>query len=137
MASCIFCKIAEGEAESWTVYEDELVKAFFDINPASEGHTLIIPKKHYENIYEIPEDVLERIIIVAKKLAIVYKKALDVKAVNILHASGKEAQQDVFHFHIHLVPRYKNDRLNLWYQSQPEVKANFGKILEKTRKFID
>ncbi len=137
MASCIFCKIAEGEVESWIVYEDELVKAFFDINPASEGHTLIIPKKHYENIYEIPENVLERIIIVTKKLAIIYKKALDVKAVNILHASGKEAQQDVFHFHIHLVPRYKNDRLNLWYQSQPEVKANFGKILEKTRKFID
>jgi len=137
MASCIFCKIAEGEAESWTVYEDELVKAFFDINPASEGHTLIIPKKHYENIYEIPENVLERIIIVVKKLAIVYKKALDVKAVNISHASGKEAQQDVFHFYIHLVPRYENDKLNLWYQTQPEVKANFDKILEKTKKFTD
>lgn len=137
MTGCIFCKIAEGEAESWTVYEDELVKAFFDINPASEGHTLIIPKKHYENIYEIPENVLERIIIVVKKLAIVYKKALDVKAVNILHASGKEAQQDVFHFHIHLVPRYENDKLNLWYQTQPEVKANFDKILEKTKKFTD
>lgn len=137
MASCIFCKIAEGEAESWTVYEDELVKAFFDINPASEGHTLIIPKKHYENIYEIPENVLERIIIVTKKLAIIYKKALGVKAVNILHASGKEAQQDVFHFHVHLVPRYENDKLNLWYQSRPEVEANFSKILEKTKKFID
>lgn len=137
MASCIFCKIAEGEAESWAVYEDELVKAFFDINPASEGHTLIIPKKHYENIYEIPENVLERIIIVTKKLAIIYKKALDVKAVNILHASGREAQQDVFHFHIHLVPRYENDKLNLWYQLRPEVKANFGKILEKIKKFID
>lgn len=137
MASCIFCKIAEGEVKSWTVYEDELVKAFFDINPASEGHTLIIPKKHYDNIYEIPENVLERIIIVVKKLAIVYKKALDVKAVNILHASGKDAQQDVFHFHIHLVPRYEKDRLNLWYQSQPEVKANFDKILEKIKKFID
>lgn len=137
MASCIFCKIAEGEVKSWTVYEDELVKAFFDINPASEGHTLIIPKKHYDNIYEIPENVLERIIIVVKKLAIVYKKALDVKAVNILHASGKDAQQDVFHFHIHLVPRYENDKLNLWYQTQSEVKANFGKILEKTKRFID
>ncbi|MFQ6127206.1 MAG: HIT domain-containing protein [Candidatus Heimdallarchaeota archaeon] len=137
MVRCIFCKIAEGEVKSWTVYEDEVVKAFFDINPASEGHTLIIPKKHYENIYEIPENVLERIIIIAKKLAIIYKKALDVKAVNILHASGKEAQQDVFHFHIHLVPRYENDKLNLWYQTRPEVKANFDKILEKTKKFID
>jgi len=136
MISCVFCKIVKGEAESWTVYEDELVKAFFDTNPTSEGHTLVIPKKHYENIYEIPENVLEKIIIVAKKLAIIYKKALNVKAVNILHASGKEAQQDIFHFHIHLVPRYENDKLNLWYQSQPEVIANFNKILEKIKKFM-
>jgi len=97
---------------------------------------LVIPKKHYENIYEIPENVLEKIIIVTKKLAIIYKKALNVKAVNVLHSSGKEAQQDIFHFHIHLVPRYENDKLNLWYQSQPEVKANFDKILEKIKKFM-
>jgi histidine triad (HIT) family protein len=135
MDNCTFCKIVEGKGKSWTVYEDELVKAFLDINPVSEGHTLIIPKTHYENVYDIPEGELKRIITIAKKLAKIYRKALGARAVNILHASGKEAQQDVFHFHIHLVPRYKNDKLNLWYRSRPQIKANFDEILEKIEKF--
>ena len=131
---CGFCRIVTGEKESWTVYEDNLVKAFLDINPASEGHTLIISKKHYKNIYDIPENILKRIIVVTKKLAEAYIPALNVKGVNILHASGKEAQQSVFHFHIHLVPRHPNDELNLWYKSHPKIKTNFEKTLTKIRK---
>ncbi|MEM3695875.1 MAG: HIT family protein [Candidatus Bathyarchaeia archaeon] len=133
---CIFCKIVKGLEPSWTVYEDKLVKAFLDINPANEGHTLIIPKKHYENIYEIPDKELKRIIIVAKELAKLYKRALSANAINILHASGKEAQQDVFHFHIHLVPRYERDGLNLWYRLKPKVKADFDETLQKIKQHI-
>ncbi len=71
---CVFCRIVKGIEPSWTVYEDDLIKAFLDINPASEGHTLIIPKEHYETIYMIPDRELKRIIVVAKKLAKVYRK---------------------------------------------------------------
>ena len=134
---CVFCRIVKGIEPSWTVYEDDLVKAFLDINPASEGHTLIVPKEHYETIYTIPDRELKRIIVVAKKLAKVYRKALRVNAINILHASGREAQQDVFHFHIHLVPRRKNDGLNLWYKPKQRTKAEFDKTLQKIKQFME
>jgi len=130
---CVFCRIVKKIEQSWIVYEDDLVMAFLDTNPASEGHTLIIPKKHYETIYKIPERELKRIIVVTKKLAELYKSALGARAVNILHASGREAQQDIFHFHIHLVPRYKNDGLNLWYRAKPKVRAELDKTLQKIR----
>jgi len=133
---CVFCRIVKGIEPSWTVYEDDLIKAFLDINPASEGHTLIIPKEHYETIYTIPDRELKRIIVVAKKLAKVYRKALQVNAVNILHASGREAQQDVFHFHIHLVPRRENDGLNLWYESKRRIRVEFDKTLRKIKQFM-
>ena len=134
--SCKFCRIVKGLEPSWTVYEDELVMAFLDINPASIGHTLIIPKKHYENIYDISEKELKRVIVIAKRLAEVYREALGASGVNILHASGRDAQQDVFHFHIHLVPRYKNDELNLWYRTQPIRKAELSQITQKIRQHI-
>tara|TARA_Y100000310_G_C20189096_1_gene581673 strand:+ start:102 stop:512 length:411 start_codon:yes stop_codon:yes gene_type:complete len=134
---CIFCKIAKNEEKSWTVYEDDFTKAFFDISVANEGHTLIIPKKHYENIYDIPEEELCRIISVAKKLALVYKKALNVSNVQIFHSSGKFAQQDVFHFHLHLVPRHEGDDIDLSYKSHPELRDNFDTILAKIKKYID
>ena len=134
---CVFCRIVKGIEPSWTVYEDDLIKAFLDINPASEGHTLIILKEHYETIYTIPDRELKRIIVVAKKLAKVYKKALQVNAVNILHASGREAQQDVFHFHIHLVPRRENDGLNLWYKSKQRIRVEFDKTLRKIKQFME
>lgn len=134
---CVFCRIVRGMEPSWTVYEDDLVKAFLDINPASEGHTLIIPKKHYETIYTIPDEELGRIMVVAKKIAKVYRKALQVNAVNVLHASGREAQQDVPHFHIHLVPRRRGDGLNLWYEGKQMVKAEFDETLRKIRRYME
>ena len=134
MEDCIFCKIIKGEAKSWKVYEDDLVTAFFDINVASEGHTLIVPKKHYENIYDIPERELCELMKVTKKLAVKYKDKLKINNVQILHSSGKEAQQDVFHFHLHLVPRHKGDDLDLSYKSHSELNKNFDKLLEKLKK---
>jgi len=133
---CVFCRIVKGIEPSWTVYEDNMVMAFLDINPASEGHTLIIPRKHYETIYTIPDRELKRIVVIAKKLAEIYRKALGANAVNILHASGREAQQDVFHFHIHLVPRRENDGLDLWYKSKQRTRAELDKTLRKIKQFM-
>ncbi len=121
---CIFCKIVRRQADAKVVYEDELAMAFLDIHPASEGHTLIIPKEHYETLYDIPEVVLERLVSVAKEIAQLYKSVLNTRACNLLHASGKDAQQSIPHFHFHLVPRHKGDGLNLWYEHAETAKAN-------------
>lgn len=129
MEDCVFCKIADHSLKSWTVYEDELVMAFFDAAPVSQCHTLIIPKKHYENIYDIDEKSLDRIMRVAKKLALAYKKALGVRAVNLLSASGKEAQQSVAHFHLHLVPRKEDDGLDLWFKPDKKAAINADHML--------
>lgn len=136
MKNCIFCKIVEGEAPARVVYEDESVMAFLDINPASEGHTLVITKRHYEDVYDVPKRELKRIIAVIKELAMVYRKALNVRAVNVIHSSGKAAQQDVFHFHVHLVPRRKNDGINLWYAEKKFAKKDFEIVLNKIKKHI-
>jgi histidine triad (HIT) family protein len=128
---CVFCRIVRGEMKSWTVYEDDHVQAFLDINPVSEGHTLIIPKEHYETMYDVPASTLEKIIVVAKTLAQAYERRLGVTAVNVLHASGKAAQQSVFHFHLHLVPRHVNDGLNLWYPPRPRRRPNLDALLSK------
>ncbi|MEA3378408.1 MAG: HIT family protein [Nanoarchaeota archaeon] len=112
MEDCIFCKIVKKESPSWKVYEDELVMAIFDIYPATEGHILVIPKNHYKDIYDIPENLIGHITKVCKRVALNLKKTLGVQAVNLIHGSGKSAQQDVFHFHMHVVPRKKMMTLN-------------------------
>jgi histidine triad (HIT) family protein len=111
MEDCIFCKIINNEIPSYKIYEDDLVLAFLDVNPMSKGHTLIVPKKHAKDIFEIEKIYLERIILVAKKIAQKMKDSLCVDSVNLYHASGIEAGQTVFHFHLHIVPRIEGDTL--------------------------
>ena len=127
---CIFCKIVKGEIPSYKIYEDDLVYVFLDINPIAEGHALVIPKKHYENIYDTPEKVLERINVIAKKMALLFQEKLGVNAVNVLNASGKEAQQSVFHLHYHIVPRFDDDGLDLWFHGTPKSGIDVGKVKE-------
>lgn len=86
--------------------------AFLDKNPVTEHHTLIIPKKHYVNLYDIPENELEQLLVVAKKITLQYQTDYEIQGVNVLHASGAEAQQSIFHFHLHLVPRKSGDGLD-------------------------
>jgi histidine triad (HIT) family protein len=136
MKNCIFCKIISKKSPCWKIYEDDLVIAFLDIYPACEGHTLVVPKKHYKDIYDIPEIYLERIVSVCKRLAIQYKKTLGVKAVNLVHGSGKDAQQDVFHFHFHIIPRRdaKKDNFIMHYDPKHKELANkFETIMKKIK----
>ena len=112
---CIFCEIVAGRAASYTVYEDEHVRAFLDRYPVSRGHTLIVPREHYENIYDIPEQELEHITAAAKRLALLYRTRLGAEAANLLQSSGRTAQQEVFHFHMHLIPRYAGDRVKMFF----------------------
>jgi histidine triad (HIT) family protein len=112
MEDCVFCKIINNEIPSYKIYEDDLVLAFLDIHPAVKGHTLIIPKKHTKDIFEIEEKYLERIISVAQKISNKMKDNFNADGVNLYHASGSAAEQSVFHFHLHIIPRRKDDNID-------------------------
>jgi len=105
MEDCIFCKIIKGEIPSFKVYEDDKVFAFEDINPISDGHTLIIPKKHAENLWEIPGEDLTAVHLASKKIIQAVKEALNPTGVALLQLNGRGANQVVMHYHLHLVPR--------------------------------
>ncbi|MCI8495851.1 MAG: HIT family protein [Lachnospiraceae bacterium] len=108
-ANCIFCKISGGEIPSKTIYEDEEFRVILDISPATKGHALILPKEHYANLYEMPEDVAARVMKLAKRLAGHMTEALQCDGFNIMQNNGEAAGQTVFHFHMHLIPRYVGD----------------------------
>lgn len=133
MSDCVFCKIMKNEIPSFVVFEDDLVKVIMDINPVSEGHLLIIPKKHFENIFDADKEVLERINVVAQKMSILCKEKLNCTGVNILNASGKDAQQSVFHLHYHIVPRYQKDGIDLWFPNNKD-KIDTKSVFEKLKK---
>jgi histidine triad (HIT) family protein len=119
MKDCIFCEIIKGNKEERdVVYEDDFVMAFPDKYPVIQGHTLVVPKQHYKDIFEIPEDILTRIITVSKMLAEKMKKDLGATGVNVMNANGKDAHQSVFHLHFHVVPRHPDDGLDLNFHSR-------------------
>ena len=133
MKDCIFCKIVRGEAESWKVYEDDGTYAFLDINPVNEYHTLIIPKNHYENIFDTPEEEVKKIISTVKKITSLYNTKLGISNVQIVNSSGVEAQQDVFHVHFHVVPRRIGDNQDVKWITHPEWRVNFDAMLSEIR----
>lgn len=108
-SQCIFCKIANGEIPTNTIYEDADFRVILDAEPATKGHALILPKEHYGNLFEIPEELAGKAIILAKKIASVMKDRLDCDGVNIVQNNGETAGQTVFHFHMHIIPRYVDD----------------------------
>lgn len=109
---CVFCEIIKGTSPSTKVYEDEHVLAFLDKNPVAQNHTLIVTKKHYSGLYDIPESELKHLLVAAKRITLRYKVDYGFLGVNILHASGADAQQSMMHFHLHLVPRRHGDGLD-------------------------
>ena len=124
--NCIFCKIAAGEIPSATIYEDNDFRVILDIEPASKGHALILPKEHYANLYELSDDLAAKALIVAKKVITKMTGILGCDGYNVVQNNGEAAGQTVFHFHIHLIPRYKDDNVNIgWSQGNltEEIKA--------------
>lgn len=115
--NCIFCKILAGEIPSTAVYEDDDFKAILDVSPAARGHVIILPKNHAANIYELPDEGASKIMVVAKKIATAIEKAYHCDGVNILQNNGEAAGQTVFHLHVHVIPRFKGDTVNIgWKQ---------------------
>lgn len=106
---CIFCKIIKGEIPSKTIYEDELFKVIMDIEPATKGHALILPKNHFDNLYSLGEEESKALIPLAQKLASKMEAVLHCDGLNLVQNNGAAANQTVMHFHMHLIPRYEND----------------------------
>ena len=113
---CIFCKLANGDIPTNSLYEEDIVKVIFDAGPASDGHVLILPKNHYDDIYSMDEDTAAHIFKVATRIAKAYKQSLDYEGLNIVQNNGEAAGQTVFHFHMHIIPRYKNDTVNVGWK---------------------
>lgn len=113
--NCIFCKIAKGEIPSTTIYEDEEFKVILDLSPATPGHALIIPKAHFANLYEMDDATASKVLILAREMAKKMTKALNCTGFNLVQNNGEAAGQTVFHFHMHLIPRYGDDAVGeMW-----------------------
>ena len=130
---CIFCKIANGEIPSTTVYEDDDFRVILDLSPASKGHALILPKEHYANLYELPDEAASKVLIVAKNVVAKMTKALGCDGYNLVQNNGEVAGQTVFHFHMHLIPRYKEDQVGLGWKMGELTDADREDILAKLK----
>ncbi len=113
MENCIFCKIIKGEIPSVKVFEDKDVLVFLDVAPLTKGHCLVVPKKHAENIFDIDDEDLKKVIVVAKNISRKIKNSLHVDGIRISQSNGEAAGQVISHFHLHIIPRYKDDGVNM------------------------
>lgn len=131
---CIFCKIANGQIPSNSVYEDEDFNVILDISPASKGHALILPKVHYDNAYEMDEAFAAKVFPLATKLAGAMKKALNCDGLNIVQNNEEAAGQTVFHFHMHLIPRYEGDEVDVTWKQHESVAEEQSAIVKQIQK---
>ena len=125
---CIFCKLANGVIPTNSLYEDDVVKVIFDAGPASSGHVLILPKEHFDNVYALDDDTAAHVFQVAVKVAKALKEGLDLEGLNIVQNNGEIAGQTVFHFHMHIIPRYKGDTVNVGWKPGEVTDEEIEKI---------
>ena len=133
MNSCIFCKISVGEIPSATLYEDENFRVILDIAPAAKGHAILLPKKHAANLFEADEEMLAKALLVVKKVSAALCKTLNCDGINILQNNGEAAGQTVFHLHIHMIPRYKEDTVKIGWAQGSYAEGEAAKLAEKIR----
>ena len=135
--SCIFCKIVKGELPCSKIYEDKDTFAFLDIYPINKGHTLIIPKQHFMNIFDVPEPVLKTLVAATKKIAEAVAKGMNCDGVNVGMNNNSAAGQVVYHIHFHVIPRFKDDGLKLWPQSKYASDEEKQAAAERIRAHIE
>ncbi|MEF9942156.1 MAG: HIT family protein [Lachnospiraceae bacterium] len=132
--NCIFCKIANGEIPSATLYEDEDFRVILDLAPAAKGHALILPKEHYANLYELDDSIAAKVFVLAKKMITKLTEILGCDGYNIVQNNGEVAGQTVFHFHMHLIPRYHDDQVGLGWNMGTLTEEDKNDILSKLNK---
>jgi histidine triad (HIT) family protein len=130
---CLFCSILAGDVRAQVVDEDEHTVAFMDINPWTRGHALVIPRNHSRNLYEVPEDDLARTLSAAKRLALRMRERLRCDGVNLLNSCEQAAWQTIFHFHLHVIPRYEDDPLQLPTRPQQADEDELTEVAEQLR----
>lgn len=130
---CVFCKIVAGKIPCTKIYEDGETLAFMDINPVHDGHCLVIPKAHYPTVFETPGDVFAAVARSTLKVASAVKRAITLDGLNLLQANGPGAAQSVLHFHIHVLPRRRDDDLKMNWTPQPGDGARIAKLAERIR----
>lgn len=130
---CIFCKIISGEIPSFKIYEDDATYAFMDINPAHDGHALVIPKEHAKDLHSVSDEAISKTVITAKKIAAAVEKSINPGGINLVQCNGEAAGQSVFHFHMHVLPRRKGDELKMNWGLKPGDMEAIGKIAEKIK----
>jgi histidine triad (HIT) family protein len=128
--NCIFCKIANGEIPSRTLYDDEKFRVILDMGPAAKGHSLILPKEHYANLFELPEALAADAMKLAKKIAAVEKKQLGADGLNLVQNNGTVAGQTVEHFHLHIIPRYEDDGQSIGWNPQEAAPEELDAVRE-------
>jgi histidine triad (HIT) family protein len=133
-SNCIFCKIIAGEIPCVKLYEDELTMAFMDINPGNEGHVLVIPKEHWEDVHAIPSDLIGSTVKTVKKIATAVEETLNPDGINLVQANGKGAAQSVFHFHMHILPRRMDDELKMNWGLRPGDMDAIKEVCERIKK---
>lgn len=126
--NCIFCKIANGEIPSKTLYEDDKFRVILDLGPASKGHALILPKEHCADLYELPEETAGEVMKLAKKMAAQMTQRLGCEGFNLVQNNGELAGQTVFHFHMHLIPRYRDDGQKIGWKPQEATQEELEAI---------
>ncbi len=135
--NCIFCKLANGEIPTATLYEDEDFRVILDANPASKGHALIIPKEHYANLYELDDELAAKVLVLAKKMITKLTDVLGCDGYNIVQNNGEAAGQTVFHFHLHMIPRYKDDGVGLQWKMGELTEEDREELLAGVRNIND
>ena len=131
---CPFCRIASGKAAASIVYEDKNVLAFMDLSPATVGHTLVVPREHWENIYEVPEETLTKLIAVVKRISVAVKKTFDADGIMVIQNNGRAAGQAVFHLHFHVIPVNSNSEVRKGFHGRvPSERARLDETAEKIR----
>ncbi len=130
---CIFCKLIAGEIPCFKIYEDDETLAFMDINPANEGHALVIPKEHSADVHAVSESAITATVTTAKKVASAIQKTLNPAGINLLQCNGPAAAQSVFHFHMHVLPRREGDELKLNWDLQAGDMDAIGTLAERVR----
>jgi len=133
---CEFCRLVKKEGPLSCIYEDERVMAFLDIRPLNEGHTLVIPKKHYETVYSVPEEEIAYLYKIVKRVTCAVKKAIDPEGISVTQHNERGAGQDVFHVHVHIIPRYEGQKLPRFDEIPEASRSKLDEVARKLRRYV-
>ena len=137
VADCIFCRIVAGEIPSFKLLEDDQVLSFMDINPANEGHCLVVPKVHAPNLFEADDESLAAVVTAVRRVADAVRRTVNPPGISLTQANGPAAGQSVFHLHFHVIPRHADDELLFNWELRPGDMDAIGKLAERIRANVE